>query len=310
MYNIYNLIPSKDVADFNKINKTLLGPSEQAILININEDIDLLEKIILIKDLLSKNKPESFNNIKYCDDLNDPYDIIKNSIEFKEKELKYIFNGNNCVYKVIITEYYSDRKIEGPPSYFSSFQLAHDSLLLYYKDILEDNVENNIELYTRITKIELDKEYEQIVVYLYHNTTLINIYGNDGTTFDTASFYIPHPFKKGDIVKYKSQEGLLYGVVPYDIKITDHDSNFGTFYSSLDSYNPIERKFYYTDWTEYVYFEKCNINELPENMNVLILLSDVHTGKLDILTLLQSVQDNTFESLANKKKKELSNYNK
>ena len=310
MYNIYDLIPSQDVADFNRINKKSFSPAEKAIIININEDIDLLEKRMLIQDLLNRNKPESFNSIKHCTDLNDPYNTIKNSIEFKVRELQNIYEGNNCVYKLIITEYCNDKSIEGSPLYFSSFDLASDSLLSYYADILADHIDVKTELYSRIVKIELDGEYKREVVYLFHNTTLINIYGSDGTTFDSASFYIPHPFKKGDIVKYKSQEGILYGVVPYDIKINETDSELGSFYSSLDSYDPIERKFYYTDWAEYVYFEKCDICDLPDSMNVLILLRDVHIGELDIMTLINSIQENTFVKLANRKKEEYMNCNR
>ena len=304
MYNIYDLIPSKDVSEFNKTNRVYLNPTEMAIIINNNERISLTEKIKLIRELLKDNKPEYFNidiSSMYCENIDDPYITIKKAIEYKE-EILYDSNDNDgSVYELTINEYYSDKIASGDPIYFSSIQSAYDYLKSYYEDIENQN----IELYSRIVKIKLNSEYCDKIIYLYYNTIMINIYGNDGTTFDTASFYIHHQFKKGDIVKYKSCNGLLYGVIPNDITIDRYPNKVGNFYSSLDSYDLLTKRFYYTDWTEYIYFEKCSIDDLPENMNVLILLSDVHTGKLDILSLLQHVQNNTFEKLANKRRLEL-----
>ena len=129
MIDIYKYIDSKDIREFHIKRKTVFNPTEEAIIINRCEYIEVNHKLKLLNELLSSNSPDEFVS-EYSDGISeDVYGYISTSVNYKRRALSQINKESNGYIFMLETSEIEDGISSelSNDGYFSSFNNAYEN---------------------------------------------------------------------------------------------------------------------------------------------------------------------------------------
>lgn len=299
MFNILDFIDSKAIRAFNK--ETKFSPAEQAILISKSRKTTVEEKVNALKELLQAYGKNEIWHEDHDGERIDFRKVIRNTIISWEYALEGRADKTGYVYTAYFAEQDFNDEMHRDELYFTSYDRAYQYLEEEKRSYLEDEDLRDCVTMGVICKVKLnDKDWEAVDKYYFDNELrLVALLPRscvpgllpgkrlcDPYPWCDYAFYIPVPFKAGDIVKVESPfDRTYYGVFSHEWE-KPMRKEMESFLMSLDMYDQDTKKFWFTDDTCILDLEYCSDEELPEKENVLKGLSDVRYGKADFFMLL------------------------
>ena len=194
---------------------------------------------------------------------------------------------------------------DGCGHYFSSFELAYQSIVEHKQVYLDDSDLENIETYATIKRIYLDRTDDQIDIFYFDNALRMAMMSptrkwfkaeNEQDKIDLIEdcyMYVPIPFRTGDLVKIQSPFCKTdYGVVPFNQRSREddiclnHGGDGSDMVTTLDSYLDWRDEFDFMDGAELLSLRRCTVEELPEKQKVLEKVALARKGEWDWFSLL------------------------
>lgn len=257
--NILDFIDSEYVRSHNA--DTCFTDAQKAKLICLSHNKSVHSKISAMK-ALAENIPKD----------TDFYSSMLKTIENWENALKKTSNSTNAFFTANFYE--SGEEIREREEVFSHFQYALEYITEHKYNYSESDCFSDIPTYAIINRRVSDSD--EYIHYTFNDEmTLFDVSG----AFKNLSKHfedIPLPFKDGDIVVgFNPVEGDYFGVFSY--------TDCGT---RLDTYDNRGKKFSSIMNPVCTELSLCNKNELPEELKILRLISEVRKGESDFYNLL------------------------
>lgn len=309
MYDFLEFIDSPDIREYN--HDTEFTAAQLAVLVSRSQKKTIEEKIEALEYLVAYYPAETFSGIvpEYDEGEQETGNSIKEMVVRTIEEWKKIladrFMDHGYIYAAILNEKDHIQYDLLDYHFFSNYEKAYEELISQKQYYLVDEDLRNVELCGEILRIKLDHHSENFRTdcdrYWFDNELKMiqisgesRVIGDDmegtGSIITDYIFYMPLPFREGDIVKVESPfHETFYGVFPKDWEKPER-SSFLRMQVSLDQYDAKDKSFWYTDDTEILELSLCT-EGLPEKEKVLKTISDVRKGKLDFFNLLYRYND-------------------
>lgn len=307
-FSILDFIDSPDIRKFNE--GTYFTPAQQAVLVSRSHEKTIEEKIMAIEHLLESYPPEAFENGEvfgqYPGSKEMPfYETVRSTLGLWKGMLEDRTVNEGVIYaeelkeKEDITErrfdlqFYTDyEKAFSGMKKEKQFYLDEDDL----KDVPTMGVIYRIPVDNGITwSMDCDMYYfdnELRLIHVAGQTYRYQIGEEEFEPLWTYQFYLPVPFKPGDLVKSDAfNQESLYGVIyeEYDSPIARVDPHL---YCWVDIYDTWRDIYDFTDDTDMLTLSYCDIGEVPEKIRKkLDILSKVRKGKEDVYSLIKEIQE-------------------
>ena len=305
MFNILDFIDSFDIREYNK--NTVFTPAEQAVLITHSEGTTVEEKLVAWQELVDNYSTEEFGlesiRINRRFHAADFRQVVIGNIQIWKELLAVTKKKENVVYETV----FGEREVEDDARkhYFSSFELAYQSIVEDKQGYLDDADLENIEICANIYRIYLDSDNGQIDTFSFDNELRMVMISPTRKWFkveedqekidlmEDCYVYIPVPFQAGDLVKIQSLFSKTdYGVVPFNQRSREDDiclnhGGDGTDMTmTLDCYLDWRDEFDFMDGAELLSLRRCTVEELPEKQKVLEKVALARKGEWDWFSLL------------------------
>lgn len=309
MNDILKFIYSPCIREYNKDRD--FTPSQQAILIAQSEKITIEEKIDTLKHLIISYPEQEWELDTVHDEegfepkgLQSFLPIVRGTLQSWENALKtrYCHEG-----MVLYGAALRDKNTVGHKPMGGYLYTTYESSYAGLVNNKQEYLDAGDEIYGEIRRIVLDDEGPE-AQYNYYNGShedrylfdedmrLIKVYvsdvhkgrigGEDYSLLTEYSFYLPLPFKKGDIVKCTSPFiTTSYGVYPYE-REDPGKKYLLSMNMCLDVYIDEGDYFEFTDDTPIFSLSYCKEEDLPKEQEVLRELADIRKGKADFFGLL------------------------
>ena len=304
MYDFLKFIDSPDIREFNK--DTVFTPAEQAVLVSKSYKTTVEEKIEALQYLADNYTEEEFHkdSIKCGRASGDGgvriRDVVLETIRVWKCALDVRYHNDGFIYSVEVGErelYGSSRNY----GYFTDYGKACERLLKVkkeYTDVVDEGRDKPTVIYGEIRRIKLDDRHKWDRTYYCfdHDMRLVSLindedWGNIPYLINEYLAFVPLPFKKGDIVKVESlTRPTYYGVVSHDWERSE-DTDCIIMWISLDIYNRKSKDLDHTDGTGdcVLSYSFCSYEELPEDEEMLKLISDVRRDDKNLNRLLRDM---------------------
>lgn len=305
MFNILNFIDSPDIREYNK--DTVFTPAEQSILIVHSEETTVEEKLVALQELVDNYSAEEFGleSIRINRRFHSANfrQVVIDNIHIWKELLAVTKKNENVVYETVFGE--REHEGDGCGHYFSSFELAYQSIVEHKQVYLDDSDLENIETYATIKRIYLDRTDDQIDIFYFDNALRMAMMSptrkwfkaeNEQDKIDLIEdcyMYVPIPFRTGDLVKIQSPFCKTdYGVVPFNQRSREddiclnHGGDGSDMVTTLDSYLDWRDEFDFMDGAELLSLRRCTVEELPEKQKVLEKVALARKGEWDWFSLL------------------------
>lgn len=308
MYDFLKFIDSPDIREYNK--DTYFTPAEWAALIGLSIKRTVEEKIEALQYLIEHYDEKDFaqksvniepRSPRYESELPSRY-LVAETIQLWKDILCDRYNHDGFLYAAMFSE--KTDYIEYDMSdyhFFSSYEKAYSYLEMKKQEYHSDEAS---ETFGRIHRIRMDDAGGHIWYgdwYIFDtNLQIIDIFESnerklweDGRQVSPLNepeyqVFVPLPFKKGDIVKVDSLFCKpYYGVISCDWKKPEKNQGI-KMWISLETYDEVREDFDFTDGDGdcVLNYSYCPDEELPEDEQVLKLISAVRKGDMDFYTLL------------------------
>ena len=309
MHNFLEFIDSPDIREYN--HDTEFTPAQLAVLVSRSQKKTIEEKIEALEYLVAYYPAKTFSGIvlEYDEGEQETGNSIKEMVVRTIEEWKKIladrFMDHAYIYAAILNEKDHIQYDLLDYHFFSNYEKAYEELMSQKQYYLMDEDLRNVELCGEILRIKLDHHSENFRTdcdrYWFDNELKMiqisgasRVIGDDmegtGSIITDYIFYLPLPFREGDIVKVESPfHETFYGVFPKDWEKPERSSLL-RMQVSLEQYDAKDKSFWYTDDTEILELSLCT-EGLPEKEKVLKTISDVRKGKLDFFNLLHRYND-------------------
>ena len=292
MFNILDFIDSKDIREYNR--DTQFTPIEQAVLIYYSRGTTIEEKIAAWKDLLAIYSEGIFEIKQFISGEITRItirQILTETIAIYENTLAQRKRTDGVVFEAVFYE--SDFPDNRDAYYFPDYNSALAYIEKEKKYYLDDEDLCKCNTQARIAIKEFDtRPGSDSVFYFDNKMRIINLSPGDCVLSDKEFLisdlyiYVPLPFKKGDILRSITPGIIDYGTLPktpdkeYYARAIDHGDSSDMIFT-LDTFesNGEFGCFSYGHFFP-LDFEKCPVDELPENLSILRFISEVHTGEL------------------------------
>ena len=323
MYDFLQFIDSPDIREYNR--DTYFTPAEWAVLVGMSCSRTMEEKLEALQYLLEHFDDAAFmegsRNIEprtSSDDINMPSrEMVVKTVQLWQDVLGDRYRNEGFLYAAAYlekAEYGGDGISDY--SFFACYDKAYAYLEKEKQVYSEDKDLREIKRTGRIYRIKLDEtghhcdnadcyifDTELRLVYVLPSAERDSLYENGRCVPLLNEYeyrvYVPLPFKEGDIVKVESlYHESYYGVATHDWE-EPAQNGLIKMRLPLEVYCKERDAFGYTDGTDSCILgcSFCKEEELPEDQQVLKLVSDVHKGKLDFYLLLHKYGRNEMDQL-------------
>lgn len=305
MFNILDFIDSPDIREYNKDIK--FTPAEQAILIAHSEETTVEEKLVAWQELVDNYSIEEFGldsiRINRRFHAKDFRQVVIDNIHIWRELLAATKKKDNVVYQTEFGEREHDG--DGRENFFSSFDLAYQSIVQDKQEYLDNSGLKNIETYAFIDRMYLDRGNGDTDRFYFDNKLRMVMMRPAGKWFESENeqekidlvedcyMYVPIPFRAGELVKMQSPFYKTdYGVVPFNQRSKEddiclnHGGDGSDMVTTLDCYLDWRDEFDFCDDAELLSLRRCAVDELPEKQKVLEKVSLARKGEWDWFSLL------------------------
>lgn len=306
MDNILQFIDSPDIREHNKDTK--FTPAQQAVLIYRSQKRSVEDKINVLKELIHEYTADEFGFMDRGKEKISYRKAAENTLLQWEKAMEERSHNEGVVFLVNFDEkncmqiFNSDRKV------FSTYEKAYHDICTQKKQYLNDEDLKNIETAAEILRVKIDTVdsiYASDFGYYRFDTDMVMIEAeptdsmleSDESVLADLSFYIPLPFRAGDIVKYESPFcATYYGVFSHDWEMPRN--RYGLSMNiSLDLYYEKDHAFDFTDDTAVLNLSRCKDEDLPEDQKMLKVIRAIRKGELDFYSILYHLSFGRLEQL-------------
>lgn len=306
MCDFLKFIDSPDIREYNR--NTNFTPAEWAVLVAASMKSTVEEKIEALQYLLEHNQENEFGEerVNISPPVYPPYktdmpfrEIVRKTVEIWKDILEDRNREEDVIYAAQLMEkgYGSDDL--NNYRFFTSYEKAYTYLIDEKREYLDSEDLKETETCGEIKRIKMEDDdsdsylfdTEMRMVNIVESTD--RIVCEDGELLSLLStfvykVFVPLPFQKGDIVRIESFfDTPDYGVVSCDWERPEK-KEWINMWISLDIYDSIRGEFNYTDGEGdgILGYSFCPEEELPQDQQVLKLISDVRKGKLSFYSLL------------------------
>ena len=302
---ILKFIDSPDIREFNK--DTAFTPAEQAILIANSCMTTIEEKMDALQYLLDHYSEEEFIAGNYIDnDHLSKETSIKNAIVRTLKDwegaLEARYDNAGYVYAACFRDKECNRDDTYDSCFFTTYEKAYEYLVAEKQTYLEKDSLRDIKVYGEIYRIALDGPKNGFTdgdrYHFDNKMRLVSVYGDPDrfwpggdypALLDDYQMYVPVPFKPGDIVKVDNPfYETDYGVISHEMILPERKKLI-SLRTSLDVYDGGfngNGDFDFTDDTDILSLSYCSDAELPDNEQMLRVISKARKGEMDFYDIL------------------------
>lgn len=303
MYDVLNFIDNEEIREYNR--NTLFTPMEQAILIRHSLRTSVEQKLSAWKMLLEQYSEKDFQD-SYVGHMADTdvnfMTVVQKEIERYERAFSYQYAVENAVFGArLYEEDFPEQSVEN--RFFSTYEKAFNYLKREKQSYLND--EDLKDVRTKgaidIKWLDQDEACDSVTFYFDNQLTITKVEAdfnddNEWPDMTMYSAYVPLPFKKGDILKSieKQCDGeSTYGVLAHEVndeRMIRFLRNYG---DSSDMSVTLD-----TVWKEngrhlighehlmFLHIERCSEEELPEDMQLLKIVSSLRKRNMDVNNVL------------------------
>ncbi len=304
--NILDFIDSDDIREYNK--NTKFSPFQQAVLIDRCRSQSVEKRIEALEWLLKRFSIEEFSYKELEDGKRSLKEIVENTVRLWKDGLNDRYDNHKVIYEACFDEVdYTDRE-DGIGKLFSTYGKAHDYILQRKQHYLADEDLKDCRTVASIRRLELDGEidvsYEKNGEYLFDsNMQMVYVSRMEEDTFlnpeylSAYSFYLPLPFKAGDIVRYTSPfHKTYYGVFPCSWEKPRDKYGF-SLYISLDTYCSEDKWFDVAYDVPVLELSRCGEAELPEDQRILRVISAARKKEIDFYSILSHISSHRLDDM-------------
>lgn len=304
--NILDFIDSDDIREYNE--NTKFNPFQQAILIDRCRSQSVEKRIEALEWLLKRFSIEEFSYKELEDGKRSLKEIVENTARLWKDGLNDRYDNHKVIYEACFDEVdYTDRE-DGIGKLFSTYGKAHDYILQRKQRYLADEDLKDCRTVASIRRLELDGEidvsYEKNGEYLFDsNMQMVYVSRMEEDTFlnpeylSAYSFYLPLPFKAGDIVRYTSPfHKTYYGVFPCSWEKPRDKYGF-SLYISLDTYCSEDKWFDVAYDVPVLELSRCGETELPEDQRILRVISAARKKEIDFYSILSHISSHRLDDM-------------
>lgn len=304
---ILSFIDSPDIREYNK-EQTFL-PAQQAVLIDRSYRKSVEDKAAALEELIHSYTEDDFGFMELDGRQLSYREVAKNTLRQWREALEARFHKEGVIYIAKLDEKNYRESLSGSLKAFSTYEKAYENICQCKKEYLDDERLKDVETVAEIFRVKIDDmdslDASDFGYYCFDtNMTLIDASPADSPcspdyrVLADFHFYLPLPFKKGDIVKCESPfDKTYYGVFASDWEIPENRYRI-SMNTSLDVYDEKEHIFDFTDDTTVLSLSYCTDEELPKDQKMLKVLRAVRKGELDFYSILYQSSINQLEEFA------------
>lgn len=304
--NILDFIDSDDIREYNK--NTKFSPFQQAILIDRCRSQSVEKRIEALEWLLKRFSIEEFSYKELEDGKRSLKEIVENTSRLWKDGLNDRYDNHKVIYEACFDEVdYTDRE-DGIGKLFSTYGKAHDYILQCKQHYLADEDLKDCRTVASIRRLEVDGDidvsYEKHGEYLFgSDMQMVYVSRMEKDTFlnpeylSAYSFYLPLPFKAGDIVRYTSPfHKTYYGVFPcsWEKPLNKYGSSLTI---SLDTYCAEDKWFDIAYDVPVLELSRCSADELPEDQRILRVIGAARKNEIDFYSILNYISSHRLDDM-------------
>ena len=263
-----------------------LPPAQQCILIAQSECRSLTDKLAALREIRTSTPPEAFSRGCWKYQCNDSFPIILDRyIRVREERLALLEKAGPGVVYVVESSYCGN----GYRGLYSTFDLALASIKPLYDDESPPSIrrrriddENDESL---VAELSRERELVEIDVEGGPNAGSMRIWGGD---LPSGYAYVPHPFRRGDIIR----QGDSYYVLDESVEENDGRFSWGTDDSDMVLYGMSWDRSSGTFAHEHIFYTRGGTelvapSDLPEEERMLAAVSEVMRDGHALIEFLQ-----------------------